>query len=207
MGFREPFVTGEKYHIYNRGTDKRKTFLDKNDYERFLFVLKSLNGRSSHGNVSKSLDLALSGKSRKQIKEYSQLVDVADYCLMPNHYHLVVEQLIDGGISKFLQKVMTSYTMYFNKKYERSGVLFQGKTKSKFITSNLHYRQVKMYIDLNPVDLYDSGWREKGKVSSLDGAKKFLKDFKWSSCKDYSPYTKYLNGSEELKILEYVEES
>lgn len=207
MGFREPFVTGEKYHIYNRGTDKRKIFLDKNDYERFLFILESLNRSSSHGNVGKSLGLVLSGRSRKQLKEYSKLVHVTDYCLMPNHYHLVLEQIVDGGISKFLQKVMTSYTMYFNKRNERSGVLFQGKTKSKFITSNLHYKQVKTYIDLNPVDLCDSGWREKGRVSSLEKTKKFLEDFKWSSCEDHSEYMKYLNGDEELKLLEYVEEA
>lgn len=207
MGFREPFITGEKYHIYNRGTEKRKTFIDKNDYERFLFVLKSLNGRSSHGNISKSLDVVLSGRSRKPLKEYLQLVDIKDYCLMPNHYHLVLEQLVDGGISKFLQKVMTSYTMYFNKRHERSGVLFQGKTKSKFISSNLHYKQVKTYIDLNPVDLYDFDWKERGRVSSTEKTKKFLQDFKWSSCKDCSSYIKYLNGSEKLRLLEYVEES
>lgn len=207
MGYREPFITGEKYHIYNRGTDKRKTFVNKNDYERFLFVLKSLNKFSSHGNVTQSLDNFRSGKSRKPRKEYDALVDVIDYCLMPNHYHLVLEQLIDGGISKFLQKAMTSYTMYFNKKYNRTGVLFQGKTKSKFITSNLHYKQVKTYIDLNPVDLCESGWRDRGRVKSLEKVKQFLKDFKWSSCKDHSEYVKYLNGSEELKLLEYVNES
>ncbi len=206
MGFREPFVTGEKYHIYNRGTDKRKTFIDKNDYERFLFILESLNRFSSHGNIKQSMKAVLSGKSRGSRNDHSKLVRVVDYCLMPNHYHLVIEQLVDGGISKFLQKVMTSYTMYFNKKYERNGVLFQGKTKSKFITSNLHYKQVKTYIDLNPVDLSEAGWRKKGRVGSIEKTNKFLKDFKWSSCKDYSSYAKYLGGTERLGLLEYVDE-
>ncbi len=96
-------------------------------------------------------------KIRTPQKEHPPLVAVSDYCLMPNHYHLIVEQVVDNGIVKFLQKVMTSYTMYFNKKYERNGVLFQGKTKSKFITSDLHYKQVKTYLDLNPVDLCEAG--------------------------------------------------
>ena len=205
MGFREPFATGEKYHIYNRGTDKRKTFLDKADYERFLFVLENLNRPSSHGNVCKALQIQLSGRSKEQLKEYAELVYISDYCLMPNHYHLIVEQLVDGGISKFLQKVMTSYTMYFNKRYERSGVLFQGKTKSKFIISELHYKQVKTYIDLNPVDSCDSGWRERGKVRSLVKTNKFLKDFKWSSCRDYKNYNKYLTGRERLGLLDYFD--
>jgi putative transposase len=169
-------------------------------------VLESLNRFSSHGNVSKSLSDFSSGKSRASRKDYSPLVNIADYCLMPNHYHLIVEQLVDGGISKFLQKVMTSYTMYFNKKYERSGVLFQGKTKSKFITSDLHHKQVKIYIDLNPVDLCDKDWKERGKVTSLEKTKKFLNDFKWSSCKDYSGYIKYLDGSKKLGLLEHIED-
>lgn len=206
MGFRESFVTGEKYHVFNRGTEKRKIFLDKSDYERFLFVLESLNRNKSHGYISESFKNQALGKSRSKRKDFESLVNILDYCLMPNHYHLVLEQLVDGGISKFLQKVMTSYTMYFNKRYERNGVLFQGKTKSKFITSNLHYKQVKTYIDLNPVDICDSGWRERGGVESLGKTNKFLKEFKWSSCKDYSEYTKYLSGVEPLKLFEYVAE-
>lgn len=201
MGFREPFITGEKYHVYNRGTDKRKTFLDKHDYERFLFILEYLN-RGIRGNVKKNLDIRLSGKSRGPRKEAEQLVDILDYCLMPNHYHLILEQKVDGGISKFLQRVMTSYTMYFNKRHQRSGVLFQGKTKSKFITSDLHYKQVKTYLHLNPVDLYEKGWRERGRVISLEKTKKFLKTFQWSSCDNYDPYIKYLSGAERLGLLD-----
>jgi len=203
MGYREPFVTGEKYHIYNRGTEKRKVFLDKNDYQRFLFVLSSMNRATSHGNIQKGLRRMQAEKIRTPQKEHSPLVAVSDYCLMPNHYHLIVEQMVDNGIAKFLQKVMTSYTMYFNKKYERNGVLFQGKTKSKFITSDLHYKQVKTYLDLNPVDLCEAGWREHGKVADLKKVTKFLGSYAWSSCEGYESYLKYLSGKERLGLLDW----
>lgn len=203
MGFREPFATGEQYHIYNRGTEKRKTFLSKHDYERFLYILSALNKTTPHGNVSKSLKIALDGKAKRPYKDSEPLVHVLDYCLMPNHYHLILEQLVDGGISKFLQKVMTSYTMYFNKKHDRNGVLFQGKTKSKFITSDLHYKQVKTYLNLNPVDICDPGWRERGKVVDVNKTTKFLRSYAWSSCEGYESYIKYLSGKERLGLLDW----
>ena len=115
---------------------------------------------------------------------------------MPNHYHLVIEQLSENGISKFLQKVMTGYTMYFNKKYKRSGALFQGKTKSIYIDSDAYYRQLRAYIDLNPVELFNKSWKEKGSVTSVEGTLKFLGDYEWSDCKDHSVYKKYLTGKD-----------
>lgn len=119
------------------------------------------------------------------------LVRVHTYCLMPNHYHLILEQLVDGGISKFLQKFMTGYTQYFNVLHERSGVLFQGRTKSKLIDSDDYLRWLAHYIAMNPLDLCESSWKEKG-IKDRKKALQFLKDYKWKSPSDYSDFNQHV---------------
>jgi putative transposase len=191
------FAIGEKYHVYNRGTEKRKIFMDKNDYSRLLFIMELFN-KPDHGfNVTRNLSLGYSNKKGNQ-----KLVNIEAFCLMPNHYHLLLEEVAEGGISKFLQKVMTGYAMYFNKKYNRTGSLFQGKAKSKHIDRDSYYMQVKAYIDLNPVELFDKGWKENLRVGSPDKTLKFLSDYKWGSCKNFSIYKKYLSGKTHLPTFE-----
>lgn len=195
------FAIGEKYHIYNRGTEKRKIFLDKYDYQRFLFILNSFNNENRGYNISRDLSVKDEEK-RKAWKTQKPLVKIEDYCLMPNHYHLIVEQLEDGGISKFLQKVMTGYTMYFNKKYKRNGALFQGKTKSKHIDTEAYYLQMKIYLNLNPVGLFDKNWKKRGKVRSVKDTMNFLNKYNWCSCRNYKNYEKYISDSKEVLYLE-----
>ena len=190
-----PFVIGEKYHIYNRGTEKRKIFLNNKDYERFLFIINSFNKIDPGKNVTRSLSTKSRSKENK-----NQLVKIEHFCLMPNHYHLIVEQIEDGGISKFLQKVMTGYTMYFNTKYNRSGALFQGKTKSNHIDTDIYYNQVRSYVELNPVELFDKNWGKTGRVVLTRKASEQLKGYLWSSCKDYSVYAPFLTGKKALEF-------
>lgn len=97
---------------------------------------------------------------------------------------------------------MTGYTMYFNKKYHRTGVLFQGKAKSKHIDSDSYYRQLRAYVDLNPVELFDKAWKKTGKVSSIPQLLKDLKEFSYSSCKDHSSYKAYLEGKKAIEFDE-----
>lgn len=184
------FSNGELYHIYNRGTDKRKIFLDKRDYDRFLFGVTRCN--SPKKKIKNSARDFNSSKS-KEVCQIENLVRIHAYCLMPNHYHLIVEQLIDNGISKFLQKSMTGYTMFFNTRHKRSGVLFQGKTKSRLIDSDRYLMWLKSYIALNPLDLCEPGWKEKG-VKSEKVACKFLEQYGWRSSFDYSEFKKYLSS-------------
>ncbi len=183
------FAPGEKYHIYNRGTEKRKIFLDKGDYERFIFIMELFNNTDPNFNVTRNLE-----NKYKNKKGVENLVKIETYCLMPNHYHFLLEEIIEGGISKFLQKVMTGYAMYFNKKYERTGSLFQGKPKAKHVDKDSYYMQLKAYIDLNPVEMFDKNWKKSGKVRSIPLAIKFLNDYKWSGCKNFNIYNKYLSG-------------
>jgi putative transposase len=178
-----PYVNDEYYHIYNRGVEKRKIFISESDYKRFLFILNAFNTTESTENLTRSQQ-----KNERGSTSF-RLVEIEEYCLMPNHFHLLLRQLKDGGISKFLQKVITGYTMYFNTKYDRTGVLFQGRHKSKHVDRESYLDWLRLYIHLNPLDLYIKDWKEKGipklKInSSID----FLNQYKWVSCDDYKLY-------------------
>ena len=132
------FSEGEYYHLYNRGVDKRVVFSRTPDYKRFLAYLYILNSTESVRPTDilekNNFDRAMTQRRGEQ------LVSIGAYCLMPNHFHLYVTPRIDDGISRFMQKVSTAYTMYFNKKYERSGALFQGTFKAQHVHRDVHAR-------------------------------------------------------------------
>lgn len=190
----------EFYHIYNRGTEKRTIFTRKSDYERFIALLYACNGTESvrldnNGIIQQGrtlLDYAL-----KQ-KRGDPLVDICAYCIMPNHFHLLLRQRTEGGISKFMQKLVTGYTMYFNKRNDRSGVLFQGKYKAAHADTDRYLKYLIAYIHLNPVSLVDRDWRTKRTMSSQD-MEKHLRSYAYSSYSDYvndaRPETQLLNQS------------
>jgi len=149
---REQFATGEIYHVFNRGADKRQTFMDTSDYSRFVSGMYTFNdAHSTH-------DLRLTTEVRPREK----LVEIMCYCLMPNHFHFMLRQVKDGGITTFMRKLGTSYSMYFNKKYERSGVLFQGKFKSVYVNRDVYLQYLPHYIHLNPLELSLPNWQSKG---------------------------------------------
>jgi putative transposase len=164
------FVTGEYYHVYNRGTDKRKTFLSAADYRRFLDSVVKFNS-------NKRIVGAFSA-TKKPLGE--SIVKVIAYCLMPNHFHFIVQQVQDGGISKFMQKLLTGYTMYFNKCYDRTGVLFQGVFKSKHIKDDSYLLQLSRYIHLNPIDLI------KDSATNSILAERYVFNYLWSSLTEYT---------------------
>lgn len=174
------FAPDEFYHIYNRGTEKRKIFLKHRDYERFLSLLYLANGKSA-------VDIKRQGRTLSELftrDRGKKLVEVCAYCLMPNHFHLIIKELEDNGISKFMQKLMTGYTMYFNKMYDRSGALFQGKFKSEHADNDRYLNYLISYVHLNPVKIIDAGWKENG-VSNRRSAEKFLDSYMYSSFADY----------------------
>jgi putative transposase len=178
------FVNDNFYHIYNRGTDGRTTFLENKDYVRFIHDLYEFNDLQAVLNLNYYFPKIYGGRTSIDVKSRDLLVDIIAFCLMPNHFHLVLRQLQDGGISKFLQKLGVGYTMYFNQKYERSGVLFQGRPKAIWIDKDEYLLTVCNYIHLNPVGLIEPNWKEKG-IKKIDRVLKFLKKYRWSSYLDY----------------------
>lgn len=136
-------VIGEFYHIYNRGTDKRTIFVDQYDFERFLESMKEFNSIKPLGSLYEN-------SFRDQLRSREpKLVNIVAYCLNPNHFHLILEQCKEVGLSNFLQKLCGGYANYFNAKYKRSGTLLQGRFKSVHINSNNYLLHLSAYVNLN----------------------------------------------------------
>jgi len=135
------------YHVFNRGVDKRNIFESKEDLYYFFNRLTDLN----YDNQNKELNIKRYRSSDKKVVEIegSALVSIIAYCLLPNHFHLVLKQESENGISKFMQKLGTSYTVYFNNKYQRSGSLFQGKFKANMIDGDFGLSVLSVYVNLN----------------------------------------------------------
>ena len=146
------FTAGGFYHVYNRGHNKQTIFYEAKDYQRYL----------------------------KRLREYLEKheVTVLAYCLMPNHIHLILRQDGDESIDRFIHRLHTAYTMYFNKKYERVGAVFQGKFKAKPIDTDEYLLHVSRYIHINPVELLDT--QPQGLALSVK-----LEKYPWSSYGEY----------------------
>jgi putative transposase len=179
------FVNDYFYHIYNRGVEKRDIFLEKVDYFRFIHDLYEFNDTQSVFNSARkivrgSTSNNLSDKTRRR----DLLVEIIAFCLMPNHFHFILCQKKDDGIVKFMQKIGTGYTIYFNQKNKRSGVLFQGKFKATLVDTDKYFLPLINYIHLNPVELIEPGWKENG-IKNRQAINKFLENYRWSSYPDY----------------------
>lgn len=178
------FSLDEYYHLYNRGTEKRDIFMDDTDFLRFAVLLHIVNNTESV-HVS---NLLYPGRSLVELftePTIERLVDIGAYCQMPNHFHLLVRERREDGISLFMQKLLTAQTMYFNTKYDRTGTLFQGKFKARHVDSDPYLKYLFSYIHLNPVKLIDPRWKESGRARDLEMVKKFLRDYRHSSFLDY----------------------
>ena len=151
----------EIYHVLNRGVDKRQIFMDKQDHFRFIHDLYEFNDEErSELNYYKFRDYGANGKiAEADKKDRKPLVDVLAFCLMPNHYHLLLSPRTEHGISQFMQKVNMGYSKYFNQKYERKGTLFQGRYKQVSVSDDTHFLHLPFYIHFNPLDLSHPEWR------------------------------------------------
>ena len=127
MGIRKiKFIKDRYYHLYNRGTNRNKIFFET---ENYLFLLKKLS---------------------KYKNEFD--IDIIAYCLMPNHYHFLLRQNSENLISYFMQRVFNSYTKAINKKYNRSGTLFEGKYKAIYVDKENYLIHLCRYIHRNPLE-------------------------------------------------------
>lgn len=160
-----PFVNNHFYHIYNRGVEKRTIFENRRDYHRFLKTLKFYQYAGPKPRFSKFFN-----NQSLKTKLDKKIVEIICYCLMPNHFHLLIKQLQDGGITEFFSKISNSYTKYYNTKHTRVGPLLQGEFKAVLIESEEQLIHVSRYIHLNPF------------VAFLV---KDLNSYEWSSYSDY----------------------
>ncbi len=144
-----PLINDEFYHIYNRGVEQRNIFLEENDLNRFLESIRFFNTENPVGSLRDKKELLHQRSDRWEEKAQKRLVDVACYCLNPNHHHLLLRQRQERGVSEFIKRLSGGYTRFFNDKYNRNGVLFQGKFKSIHVNSNEYLLHLSVYINLN----------------------------------------------------------
>jgi putative transposase len=176
------FVKGEYYHIYNRGNGKQKIFHDKEDYLRIINLLYTCNSTNNFKTyiLNRSKD-----KNPYLFDRGEQLVSIGAYTMMPNHFHILITESKEGGISKFMQKLTTAYVMYYNQKYDRAGGLFEGKFKSAHASGDKYLKYLFSYIHLNPVKILQKDWKEKG-IKNKKLALEYLSGYKYSSYVDYT---------------------
>ncbi len=203
---RPKMANDEIYHIYNRGVEKRQIFMDNSDYFRFIHNLFEFNDEAPalnlNYNLSRAPEIATQNASKRKRK---LLVDILAFCLMPTHFHMMVRQRVDWGISKFMQKLGIGYTNYFNTKSKRAGVLFQGKYKAKIIDNEAYFIYLPHYIHLNPLDLTDMHWRE-GKVNNVKKVLEFLASYRWSAYLDYIGIKNFPSVTQREFLLGYFDE-
>jgi putative transposase len=137
------------YHVYNRGISKKEIFLDSEDYNIFLYYLSAylLSPEKLLGKYPKT-------PARVYLKSLYQELELLSYCLMPNHFHLLIKTKAKNGISKLMQQLTNAYTHYFNNKYHNSGSIFQGRYKAVTIVTDEQLVQVARYIHLNPTTAF-----------------------------------------------------
>lgn len=168
------FANDEIYHVFNRGVEKRPTFTDKRELDRSIITLDFYRFANLPLKLSRFLNLpeVERSKLKQTLDSFEKLVEVICYCLMPNHFHFLLKQRTDVGISTFTANFTNSYTKYFNTKHERIGPLFQGLFKAVHIESDEQLIHVSRYIHLNPVSSYLIEPEE-------------LENYKWSSFPEY----------------------
>lgn len=182
MGYRrELFGPGEWYHCYTRGIDGRITFEIQDDYRRFVQALYLSNSAET---IERGRFQRLDHEEIFNLPRGARLVGVGAYALMPNHIHLFLKEIEEGGISKFMQRLGTSYTMYYNTRYKHIGNLFVKPFRSRHVATDGYLKRIVSYIHLNPCSLYEYGWKA-GQVNNMDGLREFLEYYPYSSMTDY----------------------
>lgn len=189
-----PIIDGEYYHFYNRGNSKQAIFLDDQDYDRFVKLLFLCNSKKP---INFRTDIIERKIDAWEFNRGEPLTSICAWVLMPNHFHLYIKSGIaprlktytaNDGIRNetilFMQKISTAYAKYFNTKYTRTGSLFEGRFKSKHITTDDQARYLFSYIHLNPLKLIQSDWKEQG-IKDKKKAFEYVENYKYSSLKDW----------------------
>lgn len=188
-----PFVVGHFYHIYNQGVAKCPICNQEADYWRFLQGLVFFNDTKSATNILWQLEVRRGKLTLNVLKEYLRgqknkrepLVRIMAYCVMENHFHLLIEEIREGGTTQFMHKLGLGYARYFNNKYNRVGSLYRDKFKNILIDNERYILYLLVYINvLNPAELIEPNWKEEG-IRDIEKVLKFVEGYPWSSHQDY----------------------
>jgi len=182
----EPFAVGNLIHVYNRGNRKMNIFYNDGDRWRFLKILRYFNNDLSLSNPLREIEKMIqSGECErfdwpKSLPSQKPLVKILIYCLMPNHFHLLLKEISKGGISKFMKKLGDGFTNYINIKYKETGRVFQGAYKGKLVKDEKQFQYLDAYIQVfNPFELYLGGIEKA--LKEFDKAFEFAIDYPFCS--------------------------
>lgn len=193
---RPQLANNEIYHIVVRGIERINIFKEKRDYYRFIRNLFEFNDSKPAGwdyrfarvfcvsDIPENSSLSYPENCSRGKAQRKPIVAVLAFCLMPNHAHLLIQQIENNGISAFMRKLGAGYVGYFNKKYKRQGHLFQGRFRAVHIKNDNQLKSVFVYIHTNPAALIDSNWKEGG-IKKVKEVIEFIENYRWSSYMDY----------------------
>ena len=195
----------EYYHIYNRGVNKQPVFLNDADYVRMLLLIIFLQSPKTLYNagwyVKNFIKTGSFGFSDETINELlsDRTVELVSFILMPNHFHLFVRELEEGGISKYLQRIEIAYTKYFNIKYRKSGYLLQGPYQSVHVSTNEQVLHLSAYIHKNCSEL--KGWRGKEQIYPWSSYQDVTGENRWGQLLKHDIISEQFSNPEEYKYF------
>lgn len=146
-------ANNEYYHIFSRSIAKYIIFNNEQEYSRILDLINVLHYKNFDYQYSQFSRMDIDKQNRIIIKlkiQNNTFVDIIAYCIMPTHIHLILKQNIDGGITKYIGKVLNSYSKYFNTKHNRTGPLWSARFKNILINDDEQLLHLTRYIHLNP---------------------------------------------------------
>ena len=198
-----PLVSQEIYHVINRGIAGLNIFLNKSDYTRFIKTFQYYNNEKPPTKFSNYRNLYRINPKilLKFDKPKKPIVEIIAFCLMPTHFHFLIKQLNDNGISEFLRKIANSYARCFNTKYKRRGPLYEGRFKAIRIESENQLLHVNRYIHLNPYSsrllkdlnqLFTYTYSSLPEYLNFNSTNICSKDIIFSHFKDLEDYKKFI---------------
>jgi putative transposase len=179
------FAPDEYYHVFNRGTLKSEIFLDDRDRIRFLFLILYLQAGTTPQNISRQVSYFVKHQVFNINDKYLKVslkkrqVELASFSLVPNHFHLIIKEMVDNGISKYLHKVSNAYAKYFNTKYKKSGHLFQGPFRAVHIGDNNQLLYASAYIHRNPREI--KKWRNSDHLYPWSSFQDYVQENRWDN--------------------------
>jgi putative transposase len=216
---KEIIAPGEHYHIFNRGNNKQDIFLDNRDRARFLFLLIYLQSPIVFQNIGRQVTYFVKNRafniSDEEILEIlkEKYVELINFALMPNHFHITVHELKEGGIAQYMQRVLCAFTKYFNTRYEKTGHLFQGPYKAVRIEDNDQLLYLSTYIHRNPREL--KKWKNKEHEYEWSSYSDYLKENRWGQLlntdiiteqfSEKEPYENFAKNSTAKQLQEYID--
>ena len=169
---------GEHYHIFNRAVNKQVIFHNTGDYIRFLFLILHFQSAIKVSHLNREVkEFAESLGQHRVLTIEKRMVELVAFCIMPNHFHLIVKELEESGIASYMQRVLNAYGKYYNTKYEKSGHVFQGPYRAVHISDDRQLLHLSAYIHRNPREI--SKWFRKEEQYTWSSYQDFIGENRW----------------------------